>query len=69
MTPRRRSPPVAANDNPAIDPRYALARRLLRTRREKPSVSWLQRQMQIGYNEAARWLDQWEAEGPFRWRP
>ena len=61
--------PRPANDNPPIDPRYARARRLLQEPPGRHSVSWLQRQMGIGYNEAARWHERFEAEGPFRWSP
>ena len=30
---------------------------------QKASTSWLQRQMTVGYNTAAKWIDRMEADG------
>ena len=51
-----------ANDNENLDELYNTALQIVKSER-KASTSFLQRKLQIGYNRAARIVDQMEANG------
>ena len=54
--------PKDANDNENLDELYNTALEIIKSER-KASTSFLQRKLQIGYNRAARIIDQMEANG------
>ncbi|MED5545684.1 MAG: DNA translocase FtsK [Pseudomonadota bacterium] len=59
----RPDPSAPAPESSASDSeRYIVALDLV-VRHQKASVSWLQRQMQIGYNAASRLIERLEREG------
>ncbi|MFN7157868.1 MAG: DNA translocase FtsK, partial [Erythrobacter cryptus] len=52
---------LAASDNPE-ERKYRQACQIV-FENQKASGSWLQRQMGVGYNTAAKWIERMEAEG------
>ncbi len=52
---------AVASDNPE-DRKYRQACQIV-FESQKASTSWLQRQMTVGYNTAAKWIDRMEADG------
>ena len=51
-----------AGEDSAEDQQYRSARQLV-AESQKASTSWLQRQMRIGYNSAARLIERMEKDG------